>query len=173
MKIKNITYAAILIAMGVVAGNVIFIPIGAAKCFPIQSVINVLGAIILGPSYGVAIAFCISLIRNFFGTGTILAFPGSMIGAFLAGILYQFTKKDYMAVIGEILGTGILGGLVALPVATFVLGKHAAIFFYVVPFLISTIGGSGIAYILIRALGRSKLLNINIDKSKDVTKLFR
>ena len=42
MKIKKITYSAILVAMGVVVGNVIYIPVGAAKCFPIQSVINVL-----------------------------------------------------------------------------------------------------------------------------------
>ena len=158
MKIKKITYAAILIAMGVVAGNIIYIPVGAAKCFPIQSVINVLAAITLGPSYGVAVAFCISLLRNFFGTGTLLAFPGSMIGAFLAGILYKFTKRDFMAVIGEIFGTGIIGALVAFPIATFVLGKHAAIFFYVVPFLISGLGGSIIAYILIKALEKTKLL---------------
>ena len=69
MKIKKITYAAILIAMGVVAGNIIYIPVGAAKCFPIQSVINVLAAVTLGPSYGVAVAFCISLLRNFFNLG--------------------------------------------------------------------------------------------------------
>ena len=161
MKIKKITYSAILVAMGVVVGNVIYIPVGAAKCFPIQSVINVLTAVLLGPSYGVAIAFCISLIRNFFGTGTILAFPGSMIGAFLAGILYKYTKKDSMAVIGEVFGTGIIGGLVAFPLATFILGKHAAMFFYVIPFLTSTIGGSIIAYILIKALEKSKTLKIN------------
>ena len=161
MKIKKITYSAILVAMGVVVGNVIYIPVGAAKCFPIQSVINVLTAVLLGPSYGVAVAFCISLIRNFFGTGTILAFPGSMIGAFLAGILYKYTKKDSMAVIGEIFGTGIIGGLVAFPLATFILGKHAAMFFYVIPFLTSTIGGSIIAYILIKALEKSKTLKIN------------
>jgi energy coupling factor transporter S component ThiW len=164
MKIKKITYAASLIAIGVVAGNIIFIPVGASKCFPIQHVINVLVAVTLGPSYGVAVAFCISLIRNIFGTGTLLAFPGSMIGAFIAGILYKYTKKDWLAVVGEVFGTGIIGGLVAYPVATLILGKHAAIFFYVVPFLISTIGGSIIAYMLIKALEKSKILNININK---------
>jgi energy coupling factor transporter S component ThiW len=164
LKIKKITYAAILIAMGVVAGNVIFIPVGAAKCFPIQSVINVLVAVTLGPSYGVAVAFCISLIRNILGTGTLLAFPGSMIGAFLSAILYRYTDKDWMAVVGEVIGTGIIGALVAFPIATMVLGKHAAVFFYVVPFLISTIGGSIIAYILIKALEKSKLLRINTNK---------
>jgi len=158
MKVKKIAYASMLIAMGVAAGNIIFIPVGAARCFPIQSVINVIVAVTLGPTYGVAVAFCISLTRNFFGTGTILAFPGSMIGAFLAGILYKYTKKDLFAVMGEVVGTGIIGALVAVPVATFVLGKHAAIFFYVVPFLVSTIGGSIMAYILIKALEKSKVL---------------
>lgn len=166
MKTKKITYAAILIAIGVIAGNIIYIPIGAAKCFPLQSVINVLAAVTLGPSHGVAVAFCISLIRNIFGTGTLLAFPGSMIGAFLAGILYKFKKRDSMAVIGEVFGTGIIGALVAFPVATFILGKHTAILFYVVPFLVSTLGGSIIAYILIKALEKAKIFRNNNNNNK-------
>ena len=47
----------------------------------------------LGPDYAVAIAFLISCLRNMFGTGSLLAFPGSMIGAFIAGMAYKHWKK--------------------------------------------------------------------------------
>ena len=161
MKTKKITIASLLIATGVIAGNIIFIPVGVSKCFPVQHTINVLSAVILGPGYGVAIAFCISLLRNILGTGSLLAFPGSMIGVLLAGILYKRTKKNLLAVIGEIFGTGILGGLLAFPIANFIMGKEVGALFFVTPFLISTIGGSLIAYFILRALDFSKLTNLN------------
>jgi energy coupling factor transporter S component ThiW len=98
------------------------------------------------------------------GTGTLLAFPGSMIGALLAGIAFKYTNKYYFAVLGEIFGTGILGGILAYPVAAYILGKHAAVFFYVVPFLISTTGGSIIALALIKTLEAAKVLNLKPNK---------
>lgn len=159
MKTKKLTYSAILTAIGVVMGNIIFIPVGVSKCFPIQHLINVLAAVLLGPFYGVAIAFCISLTRNIMGTGTLLAFPGSMIGAFLAGMMYKHTRKDYLTVLAEIFGTGVIGGIIAYPIAAYVLGKQVALLFYVVPFLISTTGGSLIAYILLKVMRASKILD--------------
>ena len=160
MKTKKITMASLLIAIGVIAGNIIFIPVGASKCFPIQAAINVLSAVILGPGYGVAIAFCISLLRNILGTGTLLAFPGSMIGALLAGILYKKTKSNLLSAAGEVFGTGILGGLVSFPIARFIMGKNVAALFFVMPFLVSTIGGSIIGYLLLKAMDFSKVINI-------------
>lgn len=151
MKTRKLTLSSLLIAIGVIAGNLIFIPVGAAKCFPVQHTINVLSAVVLGPGYGVSIAFSISLLRNIMGTGSLLAFPGSMIGALMAGILYSKTKKTGMAIAGEVFGTGILGGLAAFPIAHFIMGKNVAAFFFVVPFLISTVGGSLIAYLLIKS----------------------
>lgn len=156
MNTKKLTYSALLTAIGVVSSNLIYIPVGASKCFPVQHLINVMGAVTLGPFYGVAMAFCISLIRNILGTGTLLAFPGSMIGALLAGIIYKHTKKTSLTVLGEIFGTGILGALAAYPIAAYFLGKKVALFFYIAPFSISTIGGSIIAYILIKVLQGTK-----------------
>ena len=43
----------------------------------------------LGPGYAVGIAFGSSLLRNLLGWGTLLAFPGSMFGALLAGLFYR------------------------------------------------------------------------------------
>jgi len=161
MKTKKLTVSSLLIAIGVIAGNIIFIPVGVSKCFPIQGTINVLAAVLLGPGYGVAIAFCISLLRNILGTGSLLAFPGSMIGAFLAGILYKKTKNNLLAVFGEIFGTGILGGLLAFPIANFMMGKKVGALFFIVPFLISTIGGSLIAFFILRVIDLKKLSFLN------------
>lgn len=158
MKTRKMTLSSLLIAIGVIAGNLIYIPVGSAKIFPVQHTINVISAVILGPGYGVAIAFCISLLRNILGTGSLLAFPGSMIGAFLAGVLYSKTKKVPLAVMGEVFGTGILGGLAAFPIAYLVMGKKVAALFFVTPFLISTIGGSLIAYFLLKAWDFTKVM---------------
>ena len=91
MKTKKMAISAMFIAVGVLAGNIIYIPVGASKCFPVQHTLNILAAVFLGPAYGVINAFCISLLRNFMGTGSLLAFPGSMVGAFLAGMMYKMT----------------------------------------------------------------------------------
>jgi energy coupling factor transporter S component ThiW len=158
MQTRKLTLSALLVALGTIAGNLIYIPVGAAKCFPVQHTINVLSAVLLGPWYGVANAFLISLLRNILGTGSPMAFPGSMIGAFLAGIMYlKFGKKLY-AVGGEIFGTGILGGLLAFPIAKLLLGKDIAAFYFILPFLISTIGGSIIGYVILKILEKNYVL---------------
>ena len=151
MKTRKLTISALLIAIGVLAGQMIYIPIGASKCFPVQHTINVLSAVLLGPWYGVVNAFCISLLRNFMGTGSLMAFPGSMIGALLAGQIYRITKNNYATARGEVFGTAILGGFLAVPIATFVMGNAVGAFAYVVPFLISTTGGSIIAVIILKS----------------------
>lgn len=156
MNTRKITISAMFISLGVVLGNVIYIPVGISKCFPIQHTINILSAIMLGPFYSTSIAFLISLIRNILGTGSMLAFPGSMIGAFLAGIIYNKTKNNYMVVIGEIFGTGILGGLAAFPISKYIMGKEVLAFFFVYPFILSTVGGAIIALILIKAFEHMK-----------------
>lgn len=162
MKTKKLTLSALFIALGVIAGHVIYIPIGVSKCFPVQHTINLLSAVLLGPWYAVGNAFIISLFRNILGTGSLLAFPGSMIGAFLAGILYRKFKNKISALIGEVFGTGILGGLIAFPIAKLILGKDVAALFFVIPFLISTLGGSIIGYLM---LSVTKLANFyNIEK---------
>ena len=151
MKTKKLTVAAMLIAVGALAGNVIYIPVGASKCFPVQHTINVLSAVFLGPWYAVGNAFCISLLRNFMGTGSLLAFPGSMIGALFAGLLFKTTRNNLAAAVGEVIGTSIIGGLLAVPIATLVMGKEAGAFIYIVPFFISTLGGSVIALFILQS----------------------
>lgn len=71
-----------------------------------------------------------------------------MIGAALAGVLYRRSGHILGAIAGEIIGTGLLGGLLAFPVAKFILGTPAGAFFFIIPFLVSTTGGSVIAWLL-------------------------
>ena len=92
MNMKKLAVAAMLTAVAV-ALSTFSIPIGASKCFPIQHLCNVIAGVFLGPWYGMAMAFCTSLIRNLMGTGSLLAFPGSMVGAFLGGFLYRMHGK--------------------------------------------------------------------------------
>jgi energy coupling factor transporter S component ThiW len=161
MEIRKLTFTALFMAIGVLSAHLVYIPIGVAKCFPVQHAINVLLAVLLGTRYSVSGAFGISLLRNILGTGSLLAFPGSMIGAALAGILYKRTNHILGAVVGEIIGTGIIGGLVAFPVAKYIVGTQVGAFFFVVPFLVSTIGGSIIACLIystpVTAFFREKL----------------
>jgi len=149
---KMLSISALFIALGTLTSHLIYIPVGVSKCFPVQHLINVLSAVMLGPGYALWNAFAISVLRNITGVGTLLAFPGSMIGALLAGLIYQKTKNQLYTVFGEVIGTGILGGLVAYPVAKYLIGQDAALFFFVIPFLISTLGGSIIAYLMLKRL---------------------
>ncbi|GMA98987.1 energy coupling factor transporter S component ThiW [Pelosinus sp. IPA-1] len=148
MQIRKLAFTALFIAIGVFSAHLVYIPIGIAKCFPVQHAINVLLAVLMGTRYSVSAAFSISLLRNILGTGSLLAFPGSMLGAALAGILYKKTNHILGAVVGEIIGTGILGSLAAYPVAKYILGSQVGAFFFVLPFIVSTTGGSLIAYFL-------------------------
>lgn len=156
-KTKKLVVSGMLAALTVCLSG-FYIPVGASKCFPIQHLVNVLSAVLLGPWWGVGIAFCASLIRNLLGTGTLLAFPGSMVGALLCGLVYDRTKKLLPTCAAEIVGTGILGGLLAYPVAVYLMGKEAALFAYVLPFLVSTTGGTLMAALLLGILSRTKAL---------------
>ena len=153
---KKLTMAAFSVAIAVVF-SFVNIPVGLAKCYPIQHMVNVLSAVLLGPLYSVLVAFCTSLIRNMSGTGSLMAFPGSMIGAFFAGILFYKTKKLSLAFLGEVIGTGLIGALLAYPIAKFVLGKEMALFGMVIPFSVSTLGGSIIAIIIILSIKNTEL----------------
>lgn len=165
MKIntKKLVIAAMLVALTVALSG-FYIPIGASKCYPIQHLVNILCAVFLGPVYGVLAAFCSSLIRNLMGTGTLLAFPGSMIGALLAGLVYKYSRRLTLTYIGELFGTGVIGGILCFPVATFLMGKTVAVFAFVLPFFMSSLAGTCIAVILIGALYKSGVME-NLQRS--------
>ena len=159
-KTLKLALAAVLCAVAVV-GSMFSFPVFGSKCAPVQHMVNVLCAVLLGPWYGLGAAFVASLLRNLLGLGSLLAFPGSMCGALLCGLIYSRTRKLLPTLAAEVLGTGVLGGLLAYPIAIAFMGVDAAsvaFYAYIVPFLVSTVGGSIIAGALLFALEKNGAL---------------
>lgn len=164
-SVKKLAVAAVLCAVAVV-GSTFSFPVGVSKCSPVQHMVNIFCAVLLGPWYGVGAAFVASLLRNIFSLGSLMAFPGSMIGALLAGFAYRATKKPWLnlglTLIAEVFGTAVLGGLCAYPVAVFLMGADSgvtAFYAYIIPFLISTAGGSIFSGVIISALQRAGVIS--------------
>lgn len=153
-NIKKLCFAGILTALAVVC-SAFYIQLGASKCLPVQHMVNVIAGVLLGPGYAVGMAFTTSLIRVMLGTGSLLAFPGSMVGALFCGLLYKYTQRLSAAYIGEVFGTGVIGALLAFPVAALVMGKETALFAYLLPFLISSFGGATISVVVLTALEKT------------------
>ena len=149
---KRIALAGVLTAIAVV-GSMLSFPVAGSKCAPVQHMVNILAAVTLGPWWGVGIAFAASLLRNILGLGSLMAFPGRKVGALCCGLMYMGTRKLAPTCVAEALGTGILGGIAAYPVAKFLMGAEpVGLFVYVVPFLVSTVAGSILAFALITVL---------------------
>ena len=158
-KTKKLALAGVLTALAVV-GSFLSVPVAGSKCAPVQHMVNILAAVTLGPGWGVGIAFCASLLRNILGLGSLMAFPGSMVGALCCGLVYKKCKFLSLTCLAEAIGTGILGGIAAYPVARFLMGAApAGLFVYVIPFLISTVAGSILAFILISILQKSGVMS--------------
>ena len=149
---RKCTYAGILTAIAVL-GSVLSFPVLGSRCAPVQHLVNILAAVLLGPFWGIGVAFAASLLRNIAGLGSLMAFPGSMIGALCCGIVYHCTRRIGITCLAEALGTGILGALAAYPVAAVLMGLNPTSYtVYILPFLISTGVGSAAAFLLLRFL---------------------
>ena len=158
ISVRKLAMAGVLVAVAV-AGSLFSFPVAGSKCAPVQHMVNICGAIFLGPVWSVGVAFCASVIRNLTGLGSLMAFPGSMVGALCCGLMYKFSKKIIPTCIAEALGTGILGGLAAYPLAKYVmLIQPEGMFIYIIPFLISTVVGSVVAAVVMLILKKSGVL---------------
>ena len=168
-NIRKLALAAVFCAVAVV-GSMFSFPVLGSKCAPVQHMVNILCAVLLGPWYGVGAAFVASLLRNLMGLGSLMAFPGSMFGALCCGLIYSKLKKLLPTLIAEVFGTGIIGGLCAYPVAILFMGKSAgdiAFYAYIVPFLISTVAGAILAGIIVFLLEKNGALKIMQKKLGD------
>ncbi len=165
METRRIARAVILVAIGVAISPFTSIPIGIAKINPAQHFVNVVGAVLLGPWWAAGIALVIGILRNALGTGTLLAFPGGMIGAFFAGLAYRYSRNIYLGALGEIVGTGLLGAMAsALIVAPVLMGKTIAVGALIIAFSGSTIAGSIIGVLALNLLDRAGLAKLKPDK---------
>lgn len=150
---KKAVLAGVLAAAGVVL-SVVSIPMGPTKCFPFQHSINVIAGVLLGPWWALGAAFVTSLIRNMAGTGSLFAFPGSMFGAFLAGLAARMLPErlKIAAACAEPFGTGIIGAWASAAVVAPMMGKSLGFTFFSGSFLMSSVPGAiigaGVLYCL-------------------------
>ena len=62
-NIHKLVFAAVLVALAVV-GSLVSFPIGASKCAPVQHLVNIIGAVFLGPAWAVGVGFTAALLRS-------------------------------------------------------------------------------------------------------------
>lgn len=144
------------VAIGVVISPILRIE---GMC-PMQHLVNVVCAVFLGPMYAFLCAVLIGIIRMMFMAIPPLALTGAVFGALLSGLLYRASKgKLLCAVIGEIVGTGIIGSIASYPVMAFLMGRTGLNWLYYTPmFLGATVMGGSLAYVFLKALSMRGLL---------------
>ncbi len=159
VKIRKMVLTAMFACLSFVLCTFVYFPSMA----PFQHFVNVLAAVFLGPWYGLAAAFLTGVMRMMSGR-TIQALVGAIFGAFLSGLLYQKTKKLWAAVVGEVIGTGIISAMVAYPLMKMWYGLDAQSPFYYIPFYTpSSMMGAFLAVLVLGVLRRSGMLQRLLD----------
>ena len=155
-NLMRMVMMAMLVAIGVVISPLLRVE---GMC-PMAHLINVTAAVFLGPVDAFAVALMIGVIRMAVMGIPPLALTGAGFGAALSGILYKVSKgKIWAAVLGEIIGTGIIGAIVSYPVMTFLWGREGLSWlFYVPSFICGTLIGGSIAFVFLGQLKRTGML---------------
>lgn len=153
----NISLTGVMVAVNVVLGTLITVPLGPIRAAPVQHLINVIGAVLTGP-WVIVQAFISSTIRIMMGTGTPFAYPGSMVGALIAWLMYRKFKKLNFAAAGEVIGTGIFGSLATYPLIM-VLGLDTGFFWVLaLAFIVSSLIGAAVSWLMLSQLEKRNLL---------------
>lgn len=147
---------SMLVALGVVISPILRFE---GMC-PMAHFINIVCSVLLGPWHSLLCATLIGIIRMATMGIPPIALTGAIFGAFLSGVFYRMSKgKLIFAVIGEIIGTGIIGAILSYPVMTFLWGKEGLSWlFYVPSFICGTLIGGSIAFVFLRKLSNSGML---------------
>ena len=147
---------SMLVALGVVISPILRVE---GMC-PMAHFINIVCSVFLGPWYSLLCATLIGIIRMITMGIPPLALTGAVFGAFLSGVFYRISKgKLICAVLGEVIGTGIIGAIVSYPVMTFIWGREGLSWlFYVPSFICGTLIGGSIAYAFLRKLADNGML---------------
>lgn len=159
MKRENL-FKMVLLAIFVAIGVVISPILRVEGMCPMAHLVNIVCAVFLGPWYSLLCAMMIAIIRMTLMGIPPLAITGAVFGACLSGVFYRLSGgKLIFAVLGEIVGTGIIGAIVSYPVMTFLWGyTDLTWFFYVPSFIGGTLIGGTIAFIFLTALSRNGML---------------
>lgn len=160
LKQKSSLYKMVVLAMLVALGVVISPILRVEGMCPMAHFINITCAVLLGPWYSLLCATLIGIIRMAFMGIPPLALTGAVFGACLSGILYRASKgKLIFAVLGEVIGTGIIGAIVSYPVMAFLMGRTGLTWlFYVPSFIMGTLIGGAVAYVFLKALSKTGML---------------
>ena len=152
----RLTTLAMLVAVGVLISPILRVE---GMC-PMAHLINIVCSVLLGPWYSLLCATVIGVLRMALMGIPPLALTGAVFGAFLSGLLYRLSGgRLIFAVLGEIVGTGIIGAMVSAPVMTYLWGYEGITLVYYIPsFLCGTLIGGSIAFLLLKKLGRSGML---------------
>ena len=147
---------AMLIAIGVVISPILRVE---GMC-PMAHFINIVCSVFLGPWYSLLCATLIGIIRMLTMGIPPIALTGAIFGAFLSGVFYRLSNgRIIFAVLGEIIGTGIIGAIMSYPVMTFLWGKEGLSWlFYVPSFICGTLIGGSIAYVFLRKFASNGML---------------
>ena len=145
-----------LIAIGVVISPILRVE---GMC-PMAHFINIVCSVFLGPWYSLLCATLIGIIRMLTMGIPPIALTGAIFGAFLSGVFYRLSNgRIIFAVLGEIIGTGIIGAIMSYPVMTFLWGKEGLSWlFYVPSFICGTLIGGSIAYVFLRKFASNGML---------------
>ena len=81
-----------------------------------------------------------------------------MAGALICGLVCRDTGRISIPCLAEVIGTGIIDGMLAYPVAAFVLENEAVLFTFMISFLVSTACSSFAVAILVHVFERSRVL---------------
>lgn len=160
-KLLKMIFMAMMVALGVVISPILRVE---GMC-PMAHFINITCAVFLGPYYALICAILIGVLRMCFMGIPPLALTGAIFGAFLSGVLYRLSKgKIIFAVIGEVIGTGIIGAVVSYPIMTLLWNdngaySHLTWLFYVPSFVMGTLIGGSIAFIFLKQIVKNGLLS--------------
>ena len=153
--LKMITLS-MLVALGVVISPILRVE---GMC-PMAHFINIVCSVFLGPWYSLLCATLIGVIRMMLMGIPPIALTGAVFGAFLSGVFYRASRgRIIFAVLGEIIGTGVIGAIMSYPVMTFLWGKeNLSWLFYVPSFICGTLIGGSIAYVFLRKFAANGML---------------
>ena len=148
--LRRMVMLGMFIALGVVISPILRIE---GMC-PMAHLINITCAVFMGPGYALLCALLIGIIRMMIMGIPPLALTGAIFGATLSGVFYKLSRgKIIAAVLGEIFGTGVIGAIVSYPVMTYLWGKEGLTWFFYVPsFIMGTLIGGSIAFLLLKRL---------------------
>ncbi len=145
-------FAALPVVLSFVPGS---IPVAGAKLLPWQHMTNAVAGVLIGPWYAALSATAAAVLRNAFGVGTPLAFPGGIPGALVVGFAYAVWRRPWVGLL-EPIGTVVVGATVgALIVAPALMGKALALGTLAYLFALSSVPGSLLGVAVLFALRRS------------------